>query len=60
MKNRPGPHLFAADTDVPADHLGRRACSQCHVMGRPGDARHTMPDVPEQAEARARIGEKED
>lgn len=42
------PHLFEA-TDLPPDHLGRRVC-RCGLVGRPGDAHHALPDVPEQAE----------
>jgi hypothetical protein len=52
---RPGPHVFVADPDLPPDHQGRRVCFECHLVGRPGDAHHDMPDVPEQALARARV-----
>jgi hypothetical protein len=47
------PHPFVTDPDVPPDHLGRGAC-RCGLVGRPGDAHHTMPDVPEQAAVRQR------
>lgn len=50
------PHLFVADPDVPADHRGRRTC-RCSLVGEPGDAHHQLPDVPEQAEHRRRVGE---
>jgi len=43
------PHLFIPDPDVPADQNGRQAC-RCGLIGEPGDAHHTLPDVPEQAE----------
>jgi hypothetical protein len=53
----PGPY-FTPDPDVPPDYQGRRACVHCHLLGRPGDAHHEMPDVPEQAEHRRRVGEE--
>jgi hypothetical protein len=53
------PHPFVADPDLPADHRGRRVCAACHLIGRPDDPRHAMPDVPEQAEHRRRVGEDE-
>jgi hypothetical protein len=46
---------FTPDPDLPPDHLGRRACIHCNLMGRPNDPHHPMPDVPEQAEARHRV-----
>lgn len=52
-KSKLAPHLFAEDPDVPRDHLGRAFC-RCGVVDIAGDARHTMPDVPEQAEHRNR------
>jgi hypothetical protein len=51
------PHLFVLDPDVPADVNGVGACSVCHCMGKAGDPRHTLPDVPEQAEHRRWAGE---
>jgi hypothetical protein len=39
------PHLFVRDPDVPPDHNGRGACSECHLVGRPGDAHHTLPEL---------------
>lgn len=53
MKRGPGPHVFVADPDLPADQRGRRVC-RCGLLGEPGDAHHEMPDVPEQAEMRRR------
>ncbi len=43
------PHLFVADPDVPPDQAGRGAC-RCGLVGEPGDAHHTLPDIPAQAE----------
>lgn len=60
MKTRPAPHPFAADPDLPADINGREVCRRCNLVGRPGDAHHAMPNVPEQAEARRWAGERED
>jgi hypothetical protein len=61
MTERPGPHVFVADPDLPHRyHDGRRVCLACHLLGRSGDAHHDMPDVPAQAEARRRVGERED
>lgn len=37
-------HLFVADPDTPG------CCARCHLPGVAGDRRHTLPDVPEQAE----------
>jgi hypothetical protein len=51
---------FVPDPDVPADHQGRQACANCHLIGTPGDAHHTLPDVPEQAEHRRWAGEDGD
>ncbi len=50
------PHPFTADTDLPPDQNGRRVC-RCGLVGRPGDAHHTMPDVPAQDEHRRRVGD---
>ena len=38
--------LFTPDTTLPADHNGRLTC-RCGLVGEPGDAHHTLPDVPE-------------
>jgi hypothetical protein len=54
MTERPSPHVFVADPDLPPDMNGRRVC-RCGLLGRPGDAHHDMPDVPEQALARVRV-----
>lgn len=53
------PHPFVEDLDVPADHLGRQFC-RCGVVEIPGDPRHVLPDVPEQAEVRARYDHDEE
>lgn len=52
------PHVFVLDPDVPADHKGRPYC-RCGVPAIDGDKRHTLPDVPEQAEVRARYDHEE-
>lgn len=59
MKPARPPHPFLADPDVPADHRGRGACAQCHLVGEPGDAHHDVQPTPEQAEHRRRIGDEE-
>lgn len=51
------PHLFVLDPDLGADIKGRGVCATCHLPGEAGDARHTLPDVPEQAEHRRRVGD---
>lgn len=52
--------VFTADPAVPPDPLtGRRACV-CRLVGEPGDAHHTLPDVPEQQESRRRAGDDSD
>jgi hypothetical protein len=43
------PHLPVRDPDVPPDHLGRHYCT---CGAREDHERHTLPDVPEQAEQR--------
>jgi len=46
------PHLFVPDPDLaphPKDIETRGVCLTCHLLGEPGDPRHTLPDVPEQA-----------
>lgn len=48
-KSKLPPHLFVVDPDIPADHNGRRTC-RCSLVGEAGDAHHTLPDIPEQAE----------
>lgn len=62
MKLKPTgrPHLFTPDPTVPPDQNGRGACSTCHCMGEPGDTRHALPDVPEQAVVAARYEHEED
>ena len=52
------PHLFRPDPELPADSRGRRVC-RCGLLGEPGDARHTLPDVPEQAQHRGRYDHDE-
>jgi hypothetical protein len=48
------PHPFQADPEMPADPItGDRVC-RCGLVGRPGDAHHTMPDpVPDAQSAAA-------
>lgn len=41
--------IFIADPDIPADHRGRRTC-RCGLAGKPGDAHHTLPDAPVEAD----------
>ena len=46
-KPKPVPHVHVVNQDVPADPLdttGRRVCAVCHLVGRPGDGWHAMPD----------------
>ncbi len=55
-KSKVPPHLFQRDPDLPPDRNGRYVCraTGCHLVGEPGDAHHTLPDVPEQATVAAR------
>jgi hypothetical protein len=53
------PHPFVRDLDLPPDHNGRGACATCHLIGRPDDAHHTMPDGGDDAQRRA-AGERSD
>ncbi len=52
-RTRPVPHVFQPDPDLPPDQNGRRVC-RCGLVGRPGDAHHQLPEVPEQAAHRGR------
>jgi hypothetical protein len=60
LKQRCGG-IFQPDPDVPADPLDRTAARycMCGLRGEPGDAHHTLPDVPAQVEHRRRAGERE-
>ncbi len=49
-KSKVSPHPFQGDPDIPPSLDGRGACSVCHLVGKAGDAHHTLPEVPEQAE----------
>lgn len=51
------PHLFDRDPDVPPDHQGRGAC-RCGLIGRPGDAHHTLPPGPDVDARELAAGEK--
>jgi hypothetical protein len=44
-KSKVAPHVHQADPDTPADPVsGDQVCRSCRLVGRPGDAHHTMPD----------------
>jgi len=44
--------IFTPDPDLPADHQGRRTC-RCGLLGAPGDAHHTVPEVEPDARSAA-------
>jgi hypothetical protein len=46
------PHIFTPDPDIPADMNGNRVC-RCGLVGKPGDAHHTLPEPPDDARSRA-------
>jgi hypothetical protein len=57
-KSSVAPHVFLLDPDVPADPLDQRvpparACRECRLLGRPGDAHHAMPAAEPDAQSRA-------
>ena len=62
LKQRCGG-IFTADPDTPPEvrYAGgvrvERAFCVCGLVGRPGDAHHAMPEVPEQAEHERRYGD---
>lgn len=58
-KSKVPPHLFVADASLPADQDGRGVCAVCHLVGVAGDAHHTLPDVPEQADVLRRYEPEE-
>lgn len=60
MKERPAPHVFVADPELPADINGRQVCARCHLVGQPDDAHHAMPDTPHDDAQRRAAGEKEE
>ena len=48
------PHPFSADPDTPGDPVsGQGVCSRCHLVGKPGDAHHDMPEPVPDAASRA-------
>lgn len=57
MKPTGRPHPFVADPELPPDQGGRQVCATCHLVGLPDDAHHQLPNVPEQAEHRRRVGD---
>jgi hypothetical protein len=62
-KAPPAPQCgpFLADPDTPGDpYTGLGVCATCHRLGQPGDVHHALPDVPEQAEVRARYDHDSD
>lgn len=50
-KTRVPPHLFVPPPPDEVDLNGRGACGFCHLVGSPGDAHHTLPDAPAEADA---------
>lgn len=54
MTERPAPHVPVADPDLEPDKDGHAVC-RCGLLILPGNPRHAMPVVPEQAEARRRV-----
>jgi hypothetical protein len=55
------PHPFVADPDLrphPNDIEQRAVCGHCHLLGKPGDARHAMPAPVEDGQSLA-AGERE-
>ena len=48
------PHPPLADRDVPADQNGNLFCRRCSLAIVDGDPRHTLPEVPAQAEVLGR------
>lgn len=54
MTRRPKPHLFTPDPDVPADPITRLRACRCGLVGEPGDAHHTLPPAPAEADGRQR------
>lgn len=52
-KTRVKPHLFQPGPADELDTNGRGACQACHLLGEPGDAHHTVPDVEPDARSAA-------
>jgi hypothetical protein len=53
---KPAPHPFADDPES-VEHDGQHRCAECGLPK--ANQRHTLPDVPAQAEHRRRAGEHE-
>jgi len=49
-KSRIRPHLFVPPPPDELDVNGRGACQRCGLVGEPGDAHHTLPDPPSEAD----------
>ncbi|GAA2696424.1 hypothetical protein [Actinoplanes palleronii] len=48
------PHPFLADPETPADPVsGAEVCVRCSLVGRSGDAHHSMPEPAPDARSRA-------
>ena len=56
-KSRVKPHLFQPGPADELDTNGRGACQACHLLGEPGDSRHTLPDAPIEDVQMLRTGE---
>ena len=50
--------IFTVDADLPPDKDGRHVCV-CGLVGRPGDARHRLPEAEGQRDVRRRYGDDE-
>lgn len=60
--SKPKPRIcgpFVPGPPGEADHNGLSACQRCNLVGQPGDAHHTLPDVPAQAVVLARYDHEE-
>lgn len=46
--------IFTPDQTVPGDPITGQQVCRCGLLGEPGDAHHTLPDRPAEADARER------
>lgn len=58
LKPTGSQHLFTPDATLPPDQNGRQVCSTCHLVGRPGDAHHTLPVMSERDAQERAAGER--
>lgn len=52
-KTKVTPHVFTDDPDLADPRMGVQVCGACGLVGKPDDARHTLPAAVPDAQSRA-------